>query len=165
MKKRNLLLVMVFLFVSIAVNAQRYSDIIDINTLISAMVNDSYPGSSLSKKGYKHLKQNQIEGLGSHNGVEIYYKNCTVDREGMPTSFSKGNSSIVMIVSVGFGTVISLQVFNRGAYDNICMELVNMGYQLYNDGINGDQSYRKGDMIIDISRAGKSYQFTINSPR
>lgn len=163
MKQRSIILFTIIVLFTAVANAQNYSDIINIHTLISAMVNNRNLGATLTAKGYKHTAYYPMEE-GSHYGYITYYKNCKVRRDGTPISYSKGNSSTVQIGSMGVGMFINLEVYNSGAYNYVCNKLVAFGYRLYRGGNYYDYTLRKGNIMIDVSRSSNGGSFIIERP-
>lgn len=47
---------------------------------------------------------------------DVYYKNCMVAADGSPIKYGKGNSSVLIAGSVGFGPFVSIRVYNKRAY-------------------------------------------------
>lgn len=162
MKQRSIILFTIIVLFTAVANAQNYSDIINIQTLVSAMANNRNAGAILTSKGYKRTAYCPMEE-GSHYGYTTYYKNCKVRRDGTPVSYSKGNSSTVQIGSMGVGPFINLTVYSSGAYNYIYKKLVSAGYRLYRGGNYYDYSLRKGHIAIDVSRSNRGGSFIIES--
>lgn len=153
------------------ISAQSYSDIININVLVSAMKSQSEGitpacARQLKSMGYKY-KRPYVSNPSSMNGIyEVYYKNCTVDKYGNATSFSKGNTSIVYGGNISMrGSVITLTVFNRGAYNHVLQQLRQAGFTSHvGSDTMVDWTLQKGEIGVYITYPDayqRTYSFII----
>lgn len=92
---------------------------------------------------------------------DVYYKNCMVAADGSPIKYGKGNSSVLIAGSVGFGPFVSIRVYNKRAYNYIKSELRNK-FHFKTEEVDGKwTTLKKGNVVIDVSVDGNAYCFTI----
>lgn len=81
---------------------------------------------------------------------DVYYKNCMVAADGSPIKYGKGNSSVLIAGSVGFGPFVSIRVYNKRAYNYIKSELRNK-FHFKTEEVDGKwTTLKKGNVVIDI---------------
>ena len=84
-----------------------------------------------------------------------------VAADGSPIKYGKGNSSVLIAGSVGFGPFVSIRVYNNRAYNYIKSELRNK-FHFKTAEVDGKwTTLKKGNVIVDVSLDGNAYCFTI----
>ena len=84
-----------------------------------------------------------------------------VAADGSPIKYGKGNSSVLIAGSVGFGPFVSISVYNKRAYNYIKSELRNK-FLFKTAEVDGKwTTLKKGNVIVDVSVDGNAYGFTI----
>lgn len=83
-----------------------------------------------------------------------------VAADGSPIKYGKGNSSVLIAGSVGFGPFVSIRVYNKRAYNYIKSELRNK-FHFKTAEVDGKwATLKKGNVIVDVSVDGNAYCFT-----
>lgn len=149
--KRTLLLLFMSLALSVGAGAQNFSDIININTLVEAFKYGRALKPVLLEHGYKYDDYHALNQLNTW-GFNEYYKNCTVDNDGNPVTFSKGNTSLVKIGDLIYGPFVSLEVYNNKAFNYIYNKLISSGFKRVAMGVYVETSLKKGNIYVDYSR-------------
>lgn len=143
--------------------AQRasFNDIISIGELIKS-VKDGHVGiKKIAKRsGYAFRGRYHDPELNDFYYEDVYYKNCTVAADGSPIKYGKGNSSVLIDGSVGFGPFVSIRIYNKRAYNHIKSELRNK-FLFKTVEIDGKwTTLKKGNVVVDVSVDGNAYYFT-----
>lgn len=117
------------------------------------------------RSGYAFRGRYHDPELNDSYYEDVYYKNCMVAAYGSPIKYGKGNSSVLIAGSVGFGPFVSIRVYNKRAYSYIKSELRNK-FHFKTAEVDGKwATLKKGNVIVDISVDGNAYGFTFTSNR
>ena len=143
--------------------AQRasFNDIISIGELIKS-VKDGHVGiKKIAKRsGYAFRGRYHDPELNDFYYEDVYYKNCTVAADGSPIKYGKGNSSVLIAGSVGFGPFVSIRVYNKRAYNYIKSELRNK-FHFKTAKVDGKwATLNKGNVVVEVSVDSNAYGFT-----
>lgn len=145
------------------VAAQRatFYDIISIGELIKSVKEDDINIKKIAERsGYAFRGRYHDPELNDSYYEDVYYKNCMVAAYGSPIKYGKGNSSVLIAGSVGFGPFVSIRVYNKRAYSYIKSELRNK-FHFKTAEVDGKwATLKKGNVIVDISVDGNAYGFT-----
>ena len=68
------------------------------------------------RSGYAFRGRYHDPELNDFYYEDVYYKNCMVAADGSPIKYGKGNSSVLIAGSVGFGPFVSIRVYNKRAF-------------------------------------------------
>ena len=99
--------------------AQRatFNDIISIGELIKSVKDGNVGIKKMAERsGYAFRGRYHDPELNDFYYEDVYYKNCMVAADGCPIKYGKGNSSVLIAGSVGFGPFVSIRVYNKRAY-------------------------------------------------
>ena len=145
------------------VAAQRasFNDIISIGEVIKSVKEGNVGIKKIAEKSdYAFRGRYHDPELNDFYYEDIYYKNCMVAADGSPIKYGKGNSSVLIAGSVGFGPFVSIRVYNKRAYNYIKSELRNK-FLFKTAEVDGKwATLNKGNVIVDISVDGNAYCFT-----
>ncbi|MDY3619725.1 MAG: hypothetical protein SO104_01000, partial [Prevotella sp.] len=112
------------------------------------------------RSGYAFRGRYHDPELNDFYYEDVYYKNCMVAADGSPIKYGKGNSSVLITGSVGFGPFVSIRVYNKRAYNYIKSELKNK-FLFKTAEVDGKwATLKKGNVIVDVSVDGNAYGFT-----
>ena len=143
--------------------AQRasYNDIISIGELIKSVKEGNVGFKKIAKKsGYAFRGRYHDPELNDFYYEDVYYKNCMVAADGSPIKYGKGNSSVLIAGSVGFGPFVSIRVYNKRAYNYIKSELRNK-FHFKTAEVDGKWvTLKKGNVVVDVFVDGNAYGFT-----
>ena len=143
--------------------AQRatFNDIISVGELIKSVKEGNVGIKKIAEKsGYAFRGRYHNPELNDFYYEDVYYKNCMVAADGSPIKYGKGNSSVLIAGSVGFGPFVSIRVYNKRAYNHIKSELRNK-FHFKTAEVDGKwTTLKKGNVIVDVSVDGKAYCFT-----
>ena len=144
--------------------AQRatFNDIISVGELIKSVKEGNVGIKKIAEKsGYAFRGRYHDPELNDFYYEDVYYKNCMVAADGSPIKYGKGNSSVLIAGSVGFGPFVSIRVFNKRAYNHIKSELRNK-FHFKTAEVDGKwTTLKKGNVVVDVSVDGNAYCFTI----
>ena len=145
------------------VAAQRasFNDIINISEVIKSVKEGSVGIKKMAEKsGYAFRGRYNDPELNDFYYEDVYYKNCMVAADGSPIKYGKGNSSVLIAGSVGFGPFVSIRVYNKRAYNHIELELRNK-FHFKTAEVDGKwATLKKGSVVVDVSVDGNAYGFT-----
>ena len=83
-----------------------------------------------------------------------------VTADGTPIKYGKGNSSVLIAGSIGFGPFVSISVFNKRAYNYIKSEIRNR-FLFKTAEVDGKiTTLKKGNEVVDVYVDGNEYCFT-----
>ena len=143
--------------------AQRasFNDIISIGELIKSVKDGNVGIKKIAERsGYAFRGRYHDPELNDFYYEDVYYKNCTVATDGSPIKYGKGNSSVLIDGSVGFGPFVSIRIYNKRAYNHIKSELRNK-FLFKTVEVDGKwTTLKKGNVVIDVSVDGNAYYFT-----
>ena len=146
------------------VAAQRttFNDIISIGELIKSVKEGNVGIKNIAERsGYAFRGRYHDPELNDFYYEDVYYKNCMVAADGSPIKYGKGNFSVLIAGSVGFGPFVSIRVYNKRAYNYIKSELRNK-FHFKTAEVDGKRTtLKKGNVIVDVSVDGNAYGFTI----
>ena len=144
--------------------AQRatFDDIISIGELIKSVKEGNVGIKKIAERsGYAFRGRYRDPELNDFYYEDVYYKNCMVAADGSPIKYGKGNSSVLIAGSVGFGPFVSIRVYNKRAYNYIKSELRNK-FHFKTAEVDGKwTTLKKGNVVVDVSVDGNAYCFTI----
>ena len=144
--------------------AQRanFNDIISIDELIKSVKEGNVGIKKIAERsGYAFRGRYHDPELNDFYYEDVYYKNCMVAADGSPIKYGKGNSSVLIAGSVGFGPFVLIRVYNKRAYNYIKSELRNK-FLFKTAEVDGKwTTLKKGNVIVDVSVDGNAYGFTI----
>lgn len=157
----RLIVIILIMTCSLNINADDYRDIMKIAPLINCVKKGDVNITALAKSnGYQYKGIYHDPDLADYYYNKVYYKNCKVRKDGTAYRFFKGNSSVIIAASVGFGPCISLTLYSKKAYNYYLRYLIKkLGYQITTDSIG--QYLVKEGIAIDLIRGDHSYTFTI----
>ena len=145
------------------VTAQRasFNDIISIGEVIKSVMEGHVGIKKIAKRsGYAFRGRYHDPELNDFYYEDVYYKNCTVAADGSPIKYGKGNSSVLIDGSVGFGPFVSIRVYNKRAYNHIKSKLRNK-FLFKTVEIDGKcATLMKGNVVVDVFVNGNVYGFT-----
>ena len=146
---------------TVATQHEAFSDIINIGELIKSMKESNVNIKKIAKKsGYLFRGRYHDPELNDFYYEDVYYKNCMVAADGSPIKYGKGNSSVLIAGSVGFGPFVSIRVYNKRAYNHIELELRNK-FHFKTAEVDGKwATLKKGNVVVDVSVDGNAYGFT-----
>ena len=143
--------------------AQRasFNDIISIGELIKSVKEGNAGIKKIAERsGYAFRGRYHDPELNDFYYEDVYYKNCMVAADGSPIKYGKGNSSVLIAGSVGFGPFVSIRVYNKYTYNHIKSELRNK-FHFKTAEVDGKwATLKKGNVVVDISVDGNAYGFT-----
>ena len=143
--------------------AQRasFNDIISIGELMKSVKEGNVGIMKIAEKsGYAFRGRYHDPELNDFYYEDVYYKNCMVAADGSPIKYGKGNSSVLIAGSVGFGPFVSISVYNKRAYNYIKSELRNK-FHFKTAEVDGKwTTLKKGNVVVDVSMDGNAYGFT-----
>lgn len=145
------------------VAAQRasFNDIISIGEVIKSVKEGNVGIKKMAEKSdYAFRGRYHDPELNDFYYEDIYYKNCMVAADGSPIKYGKGNSSVLIAGSVGFGPFVSIRVYNKCAYNHIKSELRNKFYFKTAEVDGKWATLKKGNVVVDVSVDGNAYCFT-----
>ena len=144
--------------------AQRatFNDIICIGDLIKSVKEGNVGIKKMAERsGYAFRGRYHDPELNDFYYEDVYYKNCMVAADGSLIKYGKGNSSVLIAGSVGFGPFVSIHVYNKRAYNHIKSKLTNE-FLFKTAEVDGKwTTLKKGNVNVDISVDGNAYCFTI----
>ena len=147
------------------VAAQRasFNDIISIGEVIKSVKEGNVGIKKMAEKSdYAFRGRYHDPELNDFYYEDIYYKNCMVAADGSPIKYGKGNSSVLIAGSVGFGPFVSIRVYNKRAYNYIKSELRNK-FHFKTAEVDGKwTTLNKGNVVVDVSVDGNAYGFTFH---
>ena len=145
------------------VAAQRasFNDIISIGELIKSVKEGNVGIKKIAERSdYAFRGRYHDPELNDFYYEDVYYKNCMVAADGSPIKYGKGNSSVLIAGSVGFGPFVSIRVYNKRAYNYIKSELRNK-FLFKTAEVDGKwTTLKKGNVVVDVSVDGNAYGFT-----
>lgn len=138
-----------------------FNDIISIGELIKSVKEGNVSIKKIAEKsGYAFRGRYPDPELNDSYYEDVYYKNCMVAADGSPIKYGKGNSSVLIAGSVGFGPFVSIRVYNKRAYNYIKSELRNK-FHFKTAEVDGKwATLKKGNVVVDVSVDGNAYCFT-----
>ena len=139
-----------------------FNDIISIGELIKSVKEGNVGIKKIAERsGYAFRGRYRDPELNDFYYEDVYYKNCMVAADGSPIKYGKGNSSVLIAGSVGFGPFVSISVYNKRAYNYIKSELRNK-FHFKTAEVDGKwATLKKGNVVVDVSVDGNAYCFTI----
>ena len=138
-----------------------FNDIISIGELIKSVKEGNAGIKKIAEKsGYAFRGRYHDPELNDFYYEDVYYKNCMVASDGSPIKYGKGNSSVLIAGSVGFGPFVSIRVYNKRAYNYIKSELRNKFHFKIAEVDGKWATLKKGNVIVDVSVDGNAYGFT-----
>ena len=139
-----------------------FDDIFSIGELIKSVKEGNVGIKKIAERsGYAFRGRYHDPELNDFYYEDVYYKNCMVASDGSPIKYGKGNSSVLIAGSVGFGPFVSIRVYNKRAYNYIKSELRNK-FHFKTEEVDGKwTTLKKGNVVIDVSVDGNAYCFTI----
>ena len=99
--------------------AQRatFNDFISIGELIKSVKDGNVGIKKIAERsGYAFRGRYHDPELNDFYYEDVYYKNCMVAADGSPIKYGKGNSSVLIAGSVGFGPFVLIRVYNKRAF-------------------------------------------------
>ena len=145
------------------VAAQRatFNDIISVGELIKSVKEGNVGIKKIAERsGYAFRGRYHDPELNDFYFEDVYSKNCMVAADGSPIKYGKGNSSVLIAGSVGFGPFVSISVYNKRAYNYIKSELRNK-FHFKTAEVDGKwTTLKKGNVVVDVSVDGNAYGFT-----
>ena len=145
------------------VAAQRasFNDIINISEVIKSVKEGNVGIKKIAENsGYAFRGRYHDPELNDFYYEDVYYKNCMVAADGSPIKYGKGNSSVLIAGSVGFGPFVSIRVYNKRAYNYLKSELRNK-FHFKTAEVDGKwATLKKGSVVVDVSVDGNAYGFT-----
>ena len=146
---------------TVAAQRATFNDIISIGELIKSVKKGNVNIKKMAKKsGYAFRGRYHDPELNDFYYEDVYYKNCMVAADGSPIKYGKGNSSVLIAGSVGFGPFVSIRVYNKRAYNYIKSELRNK-FLFKTAEVDGKwTTLKKGNVVVDVSVDGNAYGFT-----
>ena len=146
---------------TVAAQHASFNDIISIGELIKSVKEGNVGIKKIAKKsGYAFRGRYHDPELNDFYHEDVYYKNCMVATDSSPIKYGKGNSSVLIAGSVGFGPFVSIRVYNKRAYNHIKSELRNK-FHFKTAEVDGKwTTLKKGNVVVDVSVDGNAYCFT-----
>ena len=146
---------------TVATQRASFNDIISIGELIKSVKEGSVGIKKIAERsGYAFRGRYHDPELNDFYYEDVYYKNCMVAADGSPIKYGKGNSSVLIAGSVGFGPFVSIRVYNKRAYNHIKSELRNK-FHFKTAEVDGKwTTLNKGNVVVDVSVDGNAYGFT-----
>lgn len=146
---------------TVAAQRASFNDIISIGEVIKSVMEGHVGIKKIAKRsGYAFRGRYHDPELNDFYYEDVYYKNCTVAADGSPIKYGKGNSSVLIDGSVGFGPFVSIRVYNKRAYNHIKSELRNK-FLFKAVEIDGKcATLMKGNVVVDVFVNGNVYGFT-----
>lgn len=146
---------------TVATQRATFNDIISIGELIKSVKEGNVGIKKIAEKsGYSFRGRYHDPELNDFYYEDVYYKNCMVAADGSPIKYGKGNSSVLIAGSVGFGPFVSIRVYNKRAYNYIKSELRNK-FHFKTAEVDGKwTTLKKGNVVVDVSVDGNAYGFT-----
>ncbi len=145
---------------TVAAQRATFNDIISIGELIKSVKKGNVNIKKMAKKsGYAFRGRYHDPDLNDFYYEDVYYKNCMVAADGSPIKYGKGNSSVLIAGSVGFGPFVSIRVYNKRAYNHIKSEITNkLLFKIAR--VDGKwTTLKKGNVLVDISVDSNAYVF------
>lgn len=138
-----------------------FNDIISIGELIKSVKEGNVGIKKIAERsGYAFRGRYHDPELNDFYYEDVYYKNCMVAADGSPIKYGKGNSSVLIAGSVGFGHFVSIRVYNKRAHNYIKLELRNK-FHFKTAEVDGKwATLKKGNVVVDVSVDGNAYCFT-----
>lgn len=138
-----------------------FNDIISIGEMIKSVKEGNVGIKNIAERsGYAFRGRYHDPELNDFYYEDVYYKNCMVAADGSPIKYGKGNSSVLIAGSVGFGLFVSIRVYNKRAYNHIKSELRNK-FHFKTAEVDGKwTTLNKGNVVVDVSVDGNAYCFT-----
>ena len=97
--------------------AATFNDIISIGELIKSVKEGNVGIKKIAERsGYAFRGRYHDPELNDFYYEDVYYKNCMVAADGSPIKYGKGNSSVLIAGSVGFGPFVLIRVYNKRAF-------------------------------------------------
>ena len=145
---------------TVAAQRATFNDIISIGELIKSVKKGNVNIKKMAKKsGYAFRGRYHDTDLNDFYYEDVYYKNCMVAADGSPIKYDKGNSSVLIAGSVGFGPFVSIRVYNKRAYNHIKSEITNK-FLFKIARVDGKwTTLKKGNVLVDISVDSNAYVF------
>ena len=146
---------------ALAAQHASFSDIISVCEVIKIVKECNVNIKKIAEKnGYSFRGRYHDPELNDFYYEDVYYKNCMVAADGSPIKYGKGNSSVLVVGSVGFGPFVSIRVFNKRAYSHIKSKLRNK--LLFKTAeVDGKwTTLKKENLVVDVSVDGNAYCFT-----
>lgn len=146
---------------TVATKRATFNDIIGIGELIKSVKEGNVGIKEIAERsGYAFRGRYHDPELNDSYYEDVYYKNCMVAADGSPIKYGKGNSSVLIAGSVGFGSFVSIRVYNKRAYNYIKSELRNK-FHFKTAEVDGKwATLKKGNVVVDVSVDGNAYCFT-----
>lgn len=146
---------------TVAAQRASFNDIISIGEVIKSVMEGHVGIKKIAKRsGYAFRGRYHDPELNDFYYEDVYYKNCTVAADGSPIKYGKGNSSVLIDGSVGFGPFVSIRVYNKRAYNHIKSKLRNK-FLFKTVEIDGKcATLMKGNVVVDVFVNGNVYGFT-----
>ena len=146
---------------TVAAQRATFDDVFSIGELIKSVKEGSVGIKKIAEKsGYSFSGRYHDPELNNFYYEDVYYKNCMVAADGSPIKYGKGNSSVLIAGSVGFGPFVSISVYNKRAYNYIKSELRNKFHFKTAEFDGKWTTLKKGNVIVDVSVDGNAYCFT-----
>ena len=139
MKKKLLTLLLAFIAASTTTFAQ--SDVVSISTALRIFQNPKQATANelLTKQGYQYKGVQTVLGQGY-----VWVKNMDLTKDGLPTKFTKGNSSQVILETKD--KTLYLYVFNQACFKQLQQQAAQLGYKADTSGAKtGTTFYMKED--------------------
>ena len=145
---------------TVAAQRATFNDIISIGELIKSVKEGNVGIKKIAERsGYAFRGRYHDPELNDFYYEDVYYKNCMVAADGSPIKYGKGNSSVLIAGSVGFGPFVSIRVYNKRAYNHIKSEITNK-FLFKIARVDGKwTTLKKGNVLVDISVDSNAYVF------
>ena len=138
-----------------------FNDIISIGELIKSVKEGNVGIKKIAERsGYAFRGRYHDPELNDFYYEDVYYKNCMVAADGSPIKYGKGNSSVLIAGSVGFGPFVSIRVYNKCTYNHIKSELRNKFHFKTVEVAGKWTTLNKWNVVVDVSVDGNAYGFT-----
>lgn len=138
MTKKLFLLILAVVTASATVRAQ--SDVVSLADALRIFQNprQQFANDVLTKQGYRY------KGVTTDFGKEYnWVRNMDLSKDGLPTSFGKGNSSYVLLSDDGKRLLI--YVFNAACYKQLKQQADRLGYKAEKMGLQEDAVFYTKD--------------------
>lgn len=130
-----------FLLMAATLTVHAQSDVVSLAQAVRIFQNPRQQSVNdlLTKQGY------QYKGVSTAFGKEYtWVKNMDLTKDGLPTKFAKGNSSLILLDANGKS--LYLCIFNAACYKQFQQQAVQMGYKADKaDGKSSTLFYMKDD--------------------
>ena len=146
-----------FLLMAATLTVHAQSDVVSLAQAVRIFQNPRQQSANdlLTKQGY------QYKGVSTAFGKEYtWVKNMDLTKDGLPTKFAKGNSSLILLDANGKS--LYLCIFNAACYKQFQQQAVQMGYKADKaDGKSSTLFYMKDDerMAAERGRVAQDHEF------